>query len=947
MLIVLLAVLLNAWPYWPLLGTVWVALAAAAAMWPPAERWDEGTPSYKQAKMAKLLRRPMFASLVVWRLGPAPGCELQAKANPPPTWWSPLAHSAIAASIAAAGSVTLDLAVSYALSSNAVPSLALDSLRLDSSSRIPAVTAPLSGVFGWWAVQSVAFVGRVTLYDGKEEGSETYGIPPAGVMQSGLGSFFHSVARHKGFLPIVGAALVLCMAVIWTGVPAAIIGFPLSFTLIGIGALAGVVSAPMRAESERQHEEWRELKHEERQWTLRWAGAKGLALNEWSAPKLAVTANRPDDDNPTYRTLVFRLRAGTQFRDFASASKQIASAIGAQRLFIDRHQRARGQEHLQAFSLSYELADLGDRPHLDHRLDEDTMSFAVRWAVITAFLQLGLHTPMLISADRLTEDGAPQVVQTVWKLMDGDAYTDVAKKTQHLQELLNCDWCRPYVSEGYVGVIFGVRPDTTQFRRPHEAHLRRLRSIDWSYLMRATYIVGSDGKSPELKEASQAQMGLTELIFTYPPAVDSKLISTKLESLRSLSGYGHIEMADHPSDPGAFVLLVGDSDPLEGLYMFKDYQDQILREPTWGEPYTDWAVGITANGTLARYKWDGEEPHLLVAGSSGSGKSGIINSMLCQLMHNNHPDDVRIWLVEPKNELQVYAGIDHVTRFLDFYVTEENLYQTFGTLMEEAVQEMKRRYTAFSLHPQNPQKLSEARDMARADPEGSGHMNFPYLFIIVEECSNYFGKTLKQDKDAQDRIMVHVMKLAREARAAGIHLVVATQHPNKDNIPTTLKAQCRRIGLSTTTVSASMVIIDRPGLEKIKGPGKGLISEGKKQTAFRGLLMERSEDQHARVDDRGDIIAQLPVGDVWPKLPEGVRPAPIVTVRGEGQLLASPVVHLGRMRSAPKAAADYQFRDASAPLNGESPPNKEAAEAPDDDNGLVKSLRKVARAFIP
>ena len=487
---------------------------------------------------------------------------------------------------------------------------------------------------------------------------------------------------------------------------------------------------------------------------MRWTNAR-LGLDEPRTPLLHEILDYPEGSaSPTYRTLLFLLAPGTQFSNVAAASRQMASAIGRHTVVIERFKQiGSSQEHLMAFSLSHELTDLGEAAHLNPNLDDETLSFAARVAVISAFQQLKLGTPVFLGAERITTPSSSLVLFTTWGLTEGHTFGDVAGHTQRLEELLGCDWCRPFQIEGtnFLGLVFGSRPADAQFKEPADAFMQQMQTIDWSFYMQMSGLVGSDGRSPTLDIRNRAALGLEELTFRYATGMDFAMIETALEKLKTSSGYSHIELGQHPSEPSLFVVLAGDRDPLSGSYPFMDYTDEILREPVRGEPFTDWAVGMTSSGRLKWYQWDSEEPHLLIAGASGSGKSGVINNMLCQLFHNNHPDDVRVWLVEPKNELHAYKNLPHVTRFLDTAVTDDSPHEAFAALMREAIAEMRRRYSAMSAHDAEPQKLAECRLLARSDPAGSGHLNFPYVFIVVEECANYFTKPLAQDREGPRR----------------------------------------------------------------------------------------------------------------------------------------------------------------------------------------------------
>ena len=878
-------------PFWPVGASAWVIMVLGVVLWPGPERFEEDAPDQLKAKTVQSIKKLVFGRQV-WRLGPLPGCAEQADGREAPTWWSPLSFSTIAAAVVSVGAAGLDIAISYSLAVH-VPPIYYPEFWIASTQRLVIFTAPISAICGWCCTQSYIYLKRLNMY-AEEEGGDEYGIPPAAVMKTGLSTFLVSFFKSKLFYVVAALSVGAFLAISSTGYPTFYIGWPATVVLYGTFVAAACLTVTLIGEFKAQHKKWHDRKYEERQWRLRWTGARGLSLEEWRAPIMEDMERYPKEGNPTHCTILFRLKSGTQFSDFAKASRQIASSMASQRVLIERFWQRQGEENLFAFSLSYQLKDvhLAEHPHLDSSLDDDTLKFAVKYAMITAFRELKFSTPLFISMEVLSEPGHDLLVETTWLLTDGATFADVSAKTDKLQEKLACGWLRPFAAEGtnYTGIVFGVRPEETTLREPVHIHSRRLLAIEWHHLLRSNSLVGSDGNSPILEESTSAALGLTEMTFRYPPNVDGAKIKTKLDALRGQSGHQYIEFEEHAEDSKYFHLLIGDADPLKLVYNFSDYRDQILREPIRGKPNTDWFVGILANGKLSRYCWDDEQPHLLIAGATGAGKSGIINSMLCQVMHNNHPDDVRIWLAEPKNELHAYLDVAHVCRFVDFMVTEENPHKTFAALLDEGIAEMRHRYKTFSRHPKKPAKIQEARDIAQADPENSGYLNFPYLFIVIEECATYFFKPDdKEERVFHAQIMSRIQRLAREARAAGIYLLVATQYPVKENIPPTLKNQCRSIGLFTQTITASQLIIGEPGLEKIKERGRGKVTDGKRYAGFRGLLMARSEDKANLFDERADLVAGLPQSDIWPKLPEGVEPNENEEIRGSGGMERCPV----------------------------------------------------------
>jgi hypothetical protein len=280
--------------------------------------------------------------------------------------------------------------------------------------------------------------------------------------------------------------------------------------------------------------------------------------------------------------------------------------------------------------------------------------------------------------------------------------------------------------------------------------------------------------------------------------------------------------------------------------------------------------------------------------------SALTNSMIVQLCYANTPDDLAIRMIEPKNELHAFAGLAHVTHFVDMFTPADSIFQAAADMLEDTAMEMERRYSLFNKHPLGPQKLSEARQIARKEgamPDGSKHpLDMPYILVIVEECSDIYRKpVLKQQIPEWERVIYNSEWLARKARAAGIFLVTITQRPTRDSIPITVKDQSRRIGLSVETNMQSMIIIDRPGLEDIpaQSKGRGLMSYGKGYRGFRSLYMRRPDESSPNEpDDRARLLAALPqratkLGMGAPVTGSGS--GPLNTVGGEQRRAAPPV----------------------------------------------------------
>ena len=195
-------------------------------------------------------------------------------------------------------------------------------------------------------------------------------------------------------------------------------------------------------------------------------------------------------------------------------------------------------------------------------------------------------------------------------------------------------------------------------------------------------------------------------------------------------------------------------------------------------------------------------PHLLVAGSTGSGKSVCINTIIAGLLYRATPDEVKLILVDPKVvELSNYNGIPHL---LTPVVTEP---KKAASALHWAVAEMERRYKAFA--------DSRVRDIKTYNAQADEKM--PYIVIIIDELSDLMMVAKVDVEDA-------ILRLAQKARAAGIHLILATQRPSVDVITGIVKANIpSRIAFAVSSQTDSRTIIDMGGAEKLLGKGDMLF----------------------------------------------------------------------------------------------------------------------------
>jgi len=220
------------------------------------------------------------------------------------------------------------------------------------------------------------------------------------------------------------------------------------------------------------------------------------------------------------------------------------------------------------------------------------------------------------------------------------------------------------------------------------------------------------------------------------------------------------------------------------------------------------AVGL-GKDIMGRVKWMeiNTTPHLLVAGATGSGKSVCINCIITSILMRTKPDQVKLVMVDPKKvELSMYNGIPHL---LAPVVTDP---KKASIALKNIVAEMERRYDVFERTKNK--NIKGYNEFCETNPE---YPKMPYIVVIIDELADLMLVAAKEVEDS-------IMRITQMARAAGIHLIVATQRPSTDVITGVVKANIpSRISFAVSSSIDSRTILDSVGAEKLLGKGDMLF----------------------------------------------------------------------------------------------------------------------------
>lgn len=624
-----------------------------------------------------------------------------------------------------------------------------------------------------------------------------------------------------------------------------------------------------------------------------------MMIDEMTLPsEEELEYSEEEDAEPYLNMVVYTIPPGTTYDDFAGLGEQLKaelnvndvaiSPIGVMETSIMGEQEEKlGTIGPTMFRVFYPTDEDILVPKLNEPcIDDRMLDFAARAKILPALEKIkGIGRCVLVETNSITKEKSPEQILevVVIPVRPEVSISNFLDNTEAIKNQLGIEWVRTGFPRSLRGqkvegfsILLGDEPQkTTKFKSPPSIIDKRILDLNWSYYFHSSEIRTKRGL-PTGMSVIETTPTVTKLSFYQPDGMEFREMTEKIEVLKASSGHAFIEFAEGEDSNKKqeddyrtrFTITVARQNPLNRMFTFNNFKDKILTEREPGKAKINWYTGVLSDDNLVGHDFPngGEEPHLLIAGSSGSGKSVVINSMICQLAYKNGPDELQIGIIEPKNELQIFKNLDVCKWFVDsFEDPSKSIVEKSLELAETMYEEMERRNNVFTSHPKQPKKLSQARKYAVAESKKNGtdlkdhDLYMPYIIFIIEECATLFYKSsIKEERPVQQLLISRVTELARKARSTGIYIVAATQYPTSESIPSTIKQQMARIGLKTANSLASKVIIEETGLEKIKIKGAGMIKEKGNYRLFRGFFMAEGDPDEGEENDVLDMINLIP-----------------------------------------------------------------------------------------
>ncbi|NRN89072.1 FtsK/SpoIIIE family DNA translocase [Lactobacillus helveticus] len=332
-------------------------------------------------------------------------------------------------------------------------------------------------------------------------------------------------------------------------------------------------------------------------------------------------------------------------------------------------------------------------------------------------------------------------------------------------------------------------------------------STDRDLIKKNTQVLQSTFKSFGVKVIiKKAILGPTITRYEVQPAVGvkvSRIVNLADDLALALAARDIRIEAPIPGKPFIGIEVPNQTTSVVSFKDVMEHQDAKAKKDPINVPLGKDVTGSTISANLAKM------PHLLIAGSTGSGKSVAINTILASILMKSRPEDVKLVLIDPKMvELSVYHGVPHL---LIPVVTDAKL---ASNALRKVVKEMERRYKLFAAGGvRNMGEYNQKVAENNQDKSKPAMKPLPYILVVVDELSDLM---MVGGHDVEGAIV----RLGQMARAAGIHMILATQRPSVDVITGLIKANVpSRISFAVSSGVDSRTILDQTGAEKLLGRG--------------------------------------------------------------------------------------------------------------------------------